>query len=316
MNTVKIDRREFLKKGLSLGLTAGGVIVLGKTDFLLGQETLQVMPDLVTVKNGEPDAMFKKAISLMGGMEQFVKKGQTVVVKPNICGPYRPEFAATTNPTLIKTICECCFQVGAKKVYVFDNVSSPSTAARCYKSSGIEDAVESAGATMVPGAELKYYKEVDLHKVSKLLSSAHVHETILDSDVFINVPILKHHNKTHLTMAMKNLMGVIHNRRVYHFMGLDQCIANFCRFRKPDLNVVDAYRVIMRGGPSAPAFAEDIELKKTLLLSRDIAAVDAAAAIVFGMKPKDVEHIAIGHRQKTGNMNLNELKMVTYSMEI
>ena len=82
MNTVKIDRREFLKKGLSLGLTAGGVIVLGKTDFLLGQETLQVMPDLVTVKNGEPDAMFKKAISLMGGMEQFVKKDRPLSSNP------------------------------------------------------------------------------------------------------------------------------------------------------------------------------------------------------------------------------------------
>ena len=78
----KTDRREFLKKGLSLGLVAGGTVILGKTDFLSAKETVTGMPDLVAVKNGGPDTMFKKAVSLMGGMGQFVKKGQTVVVKP------------------------------------------------------------------------------------------------------------------------------------------------------------------------------------------------------------------------------------------
>jgi hypothetical protein len=111
----KTDRREFLKKGLSLGLAAGGAIVLGKTDFLQAKETSKAIPDLVAVKNGEPDAMFKKAMSLMGGMGQFVKKGQTVVVKPNIGFPRKPEVGATTNPLLVKTIIESCYQAGAKR---------------------------------------------------------------------------------------------------------------------------------------------------------------------------------------------------------
>ena len=316
----KFNRREVIQKGLSLGLIAGGAVIFGKSDFFLAKEKLAAIPDLVAVKNGEPDAMFKKAIELMGGMEQFVKKGQTVVVKPNIGFPRRPEVGATTNPLLVKTIIEHCYLAGAKKVYVFDNVVSPSSsnAKNCYKISGIEDAARAAKAIVVPVDAFNFNcREVKIPGGRKL-KTADVHSLILDSDVFINVPILKHHSSSHLSIAMKNLMGIVKNRMEYHRTGLDQCIADFCLYRKPDLNIVDAYRVLMRGGPSPPlndeAVAGDIELKKTLLISRDIVAVDTAAAKIFGKNPEEIGYIKIGHQQKIGNMNLKELNIVTYAM--
>lgn len=312
----KTDRREFLKKGLSLGLAAGGAIILGKTDFLHAKETLQATPDLVAVKNGEPDVMFKKAIALMGGMSQFVKKGQTVVVKPNIGFPRRPEVGATTNPLLVKTIIESCYQAGAKKVYVFDNVVMPTSgnSRNCYKISGIEDAALAARGIIIPVDDFSY-KEVTIPG-ARILKTADVHRLVLDSDVFINVPVLKHHSSTHLSIAMKNLMGVVKNRMAYHLSGLDQCIADFCLYKKPDLNIVDAYRVLMSDGPDGPRDAREanVLLKKTLLMSRDIVAVDAAATRIFGGNPEDIGYIKIGHRQRTGNMNLSKLKIVTYSM--
>jgi uncharacterized protein (DUF362 family) len=315
-NAVKTDRREFLKKGLSFGLAAGGVLLLGRPDRLLYGQTVSAMPDLVAVKNGEPDAMFKKAIDLMGGMGQFVKKGQTVVVKPNIGFARRPEIGATTNPLLVKTIIEHCRQAGAKRVYVFDNVvtATSSNARNCYAMSGIEEAAKAAGASIIPLDDFNY-REVRIPG-AKILKSADVHSLILDSDVLINVPILKHHGSTYLSIAMKNLMGVVKNRMTYHLNGLDQCIADFCLYRKPDLNVVDAYRVLMSNGPSGPRDVKqaDIEMKKTLLLSRDIVAVDAAAAMIFGKKPEEIEYIRLGHEHKIGNMNLKALKIVTYTM--
>ncbi len=315
-NTNKTDRREFLKKGLSLGLVAGGSLILGNADLLFAKDTLQGMPDLVAVKNGEPDAMFKKAIGLMGGMDKFVKKGQTVVVKPNMGFPRTPQAGATTNPLLVKAIIEQCYQAGAKKVYVFDNVVMPtsSNARNCYKLSGIEDAAKSAGALVVP-ADNFHYREVKIPG-AKTLKTTNVHELILNSDVFINVPVLKHHGSTQLSIAMKNLMGVVSNRMEYHLTGLDQCIADFCLFCKPDLNIVDAYRVLLSHGPSGPRDGSppDIALKKTLLISRDIVAVDAAATKIFGKNPEDIKYIKLAHDKKIGNMNLSELKIVTYAM--
>ena len=82
------------------------------------------------------------------------------------------------------------------------------------------------------------------------------------------------------------------------------------------MNVVDAYRVLVTGGPSAPWSEKSsaIELKKTLLMSRDIVAVDAAGAKILEINPVSVEHIRLAHQMKIGNMNLKDLKIVTHAM--
>jgi uncharacterized protein (DUF362 family) len=130
------------------------------------------------------------------------------------------------------------------------------------------------------------------------------------------VPVLKHHSSAHLSIAMKNLMGIIKNRMEYHLTGLDQCITDFCLYRKPDLNIVDAYRVMMSHGPSGQNVENptNVQMKKTILLSRDIVAVDAAAARIFGREPEEIGYIKMAHVQKIGNMNLKELKIVTFAM--
>ncbi len=315
-DTCRLNRREIIQKGLSLGLIAGGAVILGRPDFLPAREKTSELPDLVAVKNGEPDVMFKKAIELAGGMGQYVKKGQTVAVKPNIGFPRVPEVGATTNPLLVKTITESCYKAGAKRVYIFDNVvtTTSANARNCYKLSGIEEAAHAARGILVPIDDFSY-REVNIPG-GKKLKTADVLSLILDCDVFINVPILKHHSSAHLSIAMKNLMGIVKNRMEYHLTGLDQCIADFCLYRKPDLNVVDAYRVLMSQGPSGPSNPQsaNVQIKKTLLLSKDIVAVDAAAAKIFGKEPEDIGYIKIAHAQKTGNMNLKELKIVTYAM--
>jgi len=116
--------------------------------------------DLAAVMGGEPDAMFQKAISAMGGIGRFVKKGDKVVVKPNIGWDKAPELAANTNPVLVKEIVSQCLAAGAKEVAVFDNTCD--NWKKCYETSGIEAAVKAAGGKMLPADEVSYYKEVSL----------------------------------------------------------------------------------------------------------------------------------------------------------
>lgn len=303
----RMDRREFCKKTLALGAAAYSTSLFGWTNPVRGQEASVAIPDLVAVKNGEPDVMFDKAIAAMGGMENFVQKGQIVVVKPNIGWVREPETAANTNPLLVKRIVEHCLNAGAQKVYVFDHPVNDRTAEKAYQRSGIEAAAKDGGATFVPAHHEKYYQKVEIPG-SKALQEAQVHEVLLESDVFINVPVLKHHMSSRLTIAMKNLMGVVWDRQAYHRKNLHQCIADFCLFRKPDLNIVDAYAVTMKNGPNR-AREKDLDQKKTLLLSTDIVAIDTAAAKVFGIEPDRVNHIKFGHEQQIGTMNLDELKI-------
>jgi len=311
------NRREFIKKSMSMGLAVGGSFLLGRPSLLWAKNKTPAAPDIVMVNNGEPDALFNKAMQAMGGMRQFVKKGQSVVVKPNIAFPQKPEIGATTNPLLVKTIVEHCLQAGAKTVYVFDNSVGSDRSPQCCKISGIENAATSAGAILVPSDKEAYYHKVRIPD-AKMLKTSSVHEIILESDVLINVPILKNHDLTDLSISMKNLMGVVWDRQFYHSHDADQCIADFCLFKKPDLNVVDAYRVMMKHGPAGFAISgyqpRDTSIKKTLLISKDIITADAAATEVFGYKPGRIRHIAFGHEMNIGNMNLHELNIQTYTL--
>jgi uncharacterized protein (DUF362 family) len=307
--TQKYNRRQFLKTGLVIS-AATGTGLLGNIDQLFAQSSNQAMPDLVAVKNGEPAALFDAAIKAAGGMRRFVKKGQTVVVKPNIGWDREPEAAANTNPELVNQIIQHCMNAGAKKVYVFDN--SCDYGPNCYKTSGIQNAAKTAGATIVPANHERYYQEVKIPNAKKLTNTK-VHELILESDVYINVPVLKHHSSSSLTLAMKNQMGVVWDRGAYHSRDLHRCITDFCLYRKPDLNIMDAYRITLRNGPQR-AGNDDVVLKKNLLLSTDIVAIDAAAARIFGTDPKNINYIYYGHQEGIGNMELDKLNIKKISL--
>jgi len=263
------------------------------------------MPDLVAVRDGEPDAMFDRAIEALGGISRFVPKGATVVVKPNI-GWVRPgESGANTNPILVKRVVEACLQAGAKKVYVFDHTVGEKMK-ECYEKSGIGPAAKAAGAILAAASNEKYYEKKQIAGAARLKEVA-VHELILESDVLINIPVLKHHGGAKASIAMKNLMGCIWDRRAYHKDGaLHDSISDFCLLRKPQLNIVDAYRVTMANGPQR-ARPEDVVLKKMLLASTDIVAVDAAAVRLLRPESHGAKHIALAAEKKIGSMDLTKL---------
>ncbi len=302
-----MKRRDFITKTIGAGLAAGTAIKLGGLSSLWGAEpTNNKAPyNLVAVRNGEPELMFDRAIESLGGIGKFVARGQTVVVKPNIGWDVSVERGANTHPGLVKRIVEHCFEAGAKEVFVFDNTCDLWT--NCYSNSGIEAAAKSAGAKVVTGNSERDYREVDIPG-AEVLKKAKVHELILNCDVFINVPVLKHHSSTKVSIAMKNLMGIVWDRRFWHRNNLHKCIAEFAAFRKPDLNVVDAYRVMTRNGPRGVSEA-DVSLMKQLLVSNDVVAIDAAATKIFGSEPKDILHIVMGHEMGYGNMNLEKLSI-------
>ena len=297
-----MERRTFLKNTAVAGFVGGIALNLpGKTL----HKTAKGKYDMVAVKGGEPAEMFDKGISAMGGMKVFVKPGQTVVVKPNIGWAKTPEEAANTNPELVKRIIEHCFKAGAKTVYVLDHTCH--SWRDSYKKSGISEAAKSAGAKVVCGNYQKDYREVEIPN-GKRLKSAKIHKIILDSDVFINVPVLKNHGGAIMTCAMKNLMGIVWDRRYFHGNNLQQCIADSVTARKPDLNIVDAYRVMKKGGPQGRGLKDVVKMKYQLL-STDIVAVDTAASKIIGINDTRIGHLKLGQELKLGTMDIKKLNV-------
>lgn len=306
-----MDRRDFLK---TLAVT-GAVMTVQSSEAMdvLAQTFTNAggnKVDLVAVMGGEPEAMFRRAIAEMGGMKSFIKPGQKVVVKPNIGWDKSPELAGNTNPKLITEIVKQCFAAGAKEVTVFDHTCDDWQ--KCYKNSGIEAAAKAAGAKVMPAHLESYYRNVSLPQ-GKKLKNAKIHEAILNCDVWINVPVLKHHGGAQLTISMKNHMGIVWDRGFFHQNDLQQCIADICTLQKKAvLNVVDAYRIVKTNGPQGRS-ASDVVLTKGLFISQDIVAVDTAAAKFFNQvreMPLDtVGHLANGEALKIGTMNLDKLNI-------
>ena len=298
-----MKRRDFLKKGAGAGIAAGTALSFGKFSGAFASVQSEEY-DLVAIKGGEAAEMFDKGIAALGGMRKFVKKGQTVVVKPNIGWDVVPEKGANTNPDLVKRIIEHCYNAGAKEVLVFDHTCDKWD--KCYTNSGIEKAVKEAKGKMVPGNNEAHYREVEIN--GKKLKTDKVHKLILDSDVFINVPVLKSHSSTKLTICLKNLMGINWDRRFWHKNDLHQCIADFASFRKPDLNIVDAYRVMMDHGPRGVSI-EDVSVMKSQIISTDMVAADAAATKIFGLEPEDIGYIQNAADSNIGEMDLSKLNI-------
>ena len=309
-----MKRRAFLKTSAGAGIAAGAALAMG------GYEKLWATPgsvpdagkyDMVALMGGSPEAMFDLGIQELGGMGNFVQKGQKVLIKPNMGWDVVPEMAANTNPLLVKRIVEHCIRAGAKEVYVVDHTMD--NWVNCYKNSGIEKAARSAGAKVIPGNSESYYHEIEIPG-GVSLKNAKVHGILLETDVFINVPVLKDHNSVRMTCCLKNMMGLVWNRGYWHANNLNQCIADYALYeKKPSLNIVDCYNVMVKHGPQGVS-KEDIVPMKSQIISTDWVAADSAGARMLGVAVEKIEYISIAHKMGLGNMNLDSLNIKRIKM--
>ena len=274
-----MKRRDFFKSAAVVGLASifkPGTLAASTT--AASKISVQTGVDMVAVMGGEPEIMLIKAMKELGGIGKYVKKGQKVVIKPNIGWDKKPEMAANTNPELVGALIKLCKSAGAAEVLVFDHTCQDWQ--KCYTNSGIKAAVEKAGGKMVPGNDESYYREVQVPKGVQL-KTAKIHKAILDCDVWFNVPVLKHHGGAKNSISMKNLMGIVWDRQFFHSHDLHQCIADSATiYKKPALNIVDAYRIMKSNGPQGKTEADAVTLK-SLIISPDFVAADTAAMKMF-----------------------------------
>ena len=295
-----MQRRDFLKMGFAVGAAFSLDTLSGLFPVAAAAEEPSPGPggvyDMAAVMNGTRIAMLDAALEALGGIGRFVKPGQSVVIKPNCAWDKGPEMGANTHPDLVGHVVKLCREAGASRVVAFDH--SCDAWQRVYRVSGIQKAVEENGGEMLTGADESMYRE-HANPEARNLKSAKVHQAILDSDVYINMPVLKHHGGARMTACMKNAMGLVWDRGFFHSHDLHQCIADSVLLRKPDLNILDAYAPMMRNGPKGKD-KNDLLLLKALLAGTDIVAVDAAAAMMMGIASGEVRHIDLAAEMGLG----------------
>jgi uncharacterized protein (DUF362 family) len=244
-------------------------------------------------------------VAAIGGIERFVKSGDDVIVKPNICVDFRTfEYAATTNPEVVAALVRLCLGAGARRVRVMDSPygGNPESA---YARSGIADAVTAAGGQMETMNPAKF-RETDIPE-GKDIRSWSVYQDVLNTDVLIDVPIAKHHSRARLTLAGKNLLGIIQSRNKMHSK-LGQRTADLMSLVRPNLTVVDAVRILMDHGPGGGNL-DDVRLTNTVIASHDIVAADAYAATLFDLSGEDIAYVKAAAEMGLGTLDLSSIQI-------
>ncbi len=260
-------------------------------------------PLMVIARGKDPAVNVKAALIKMGGMGQFVQKGDVVLVKPNVGWDRRAAQAANTNPQVVGAVVRACVEAGAAKVIVTDHpVNDPQ---RCFTRSGIEEATLAAGGKVdVPG-DTRFY----MVNIPGKLGRWPVFEPFITATKIINVPIVKHHSLTTATLGMKNWYGILGGRRNQLHQRIDDSVAELAALMLPTLTVVDATRLLMRNGPTGGSMA-DVKQEDAVAVSLDPVAADAWGAGLLGADPQKLGWLGLGQKKKLGVMDYQSLNPV------
>lgn len=242
-----------------------------------------------------------RVIQAMGGMKRFVKKNDLVVVKPNMAWDRSPEQAANTDPQVVAALVELAYKAGARRVNVFDVPCNDDR--RVYENSGIQKAAKAKGAHVYFADHWNVVKAKFPYESS--MAGWPVLRDAVKCDTFINVPVLKHHGLTGLSLSMKNLMGVCSGKRGLMHMGIGKKLAELTDFIRPDLTVIDATRVLTNHGPSGGDL-RDVAVMNKVFAATDPVLADAFASTLMNRDPLSISYIQEAVSRSLGSADVGQ----------
>jgi len=297
-----MNRRDFIK--FNACMLAAGFLPLGELAGETGNSTVWEIAGISTES-------FAALFNHLGGLKEFIKTDiakATILIKPNICLPHPPESATTTSALAIEALCEYLIKAGARRVIIADHTLQDTNK---FKRIPIFDiAGRYPEVNLILANEHRYYSPVRV--AGKELKKTEVMKLVQRADLLINMPTAKHHSATHVSLAIKNLMGTVWDRAEFHTkLDLHQAIGDLPLIVRPQLNIIDAGRVLLSGGPTGPG---SIIEENRLFASNDILAVDTVVAsrYDFGRKsllPNQIAHLNAAYQNGVGQIDLNNISI-------
>lgn len=259
------------------------------------------------VKGSDRMETHNKAIELLGGIERFIRPGETVAIKPNVAFASPPMLGATANPELVAEVVRLCYKRGkAKKVIVTDNpINDP---ASCFTLSGIGKAASAAGAEVVlPKAHL--FEHTTLAGGRLIKNWPIFFEPFRKADKLIGIAPIKDHHRAGASMTMKNWYGLLSGRRNIFHQDINTIIAELAMMVRPTLVILDGTEVMVTNGPTGGSIS-DLRRANTLIASTDCVAADSYGCTLLGLAVSDLPYLAKAEKAGVGTTDYESLKPI------
>lgn len=252
------------------------------------------------------------ALDLIGGIGSFVKPGNSVVIKPNLAYPYPPP--ATTDPRVVEAVAKLCKEAGAVEVWIGDSSSYSCKDILGYgkwsnkdviRETGMDRAAKNSGA-VIKDFDFEPWIEVNIPE-GIILRKVEIASPMLEADVVINIPAMKTHFETLVTLGIKNYHGIIPDRYkiIFHKDEINQKLVDIHKAVQTHLTIMDGL-VGMEG--LGPRLGSNVNMN-LILASSDVVAVDAVACAVMDIEPDEVETIRLADTQGIGIGRLADIKI-------
>ncbi|MDC7227748.1 MAG: DUF362 domain-containing protein [Spirochaetales bacterium] len=263
--------------------------------------------DLETVK-----AMVLKSLDLIGGLDKVVGKAKNVIVKPNLVEvPFESTGGSVvTDPRVLEAVIEILKEYGVEKVVVAEGKSVNLK----HISSGPKQAFEDAGLGEIirrAGGETLGWDEEPFVSVpnpnGEVLAEVNVPKSILDADLFINLPKLKTHGQTEVTCGIKALQGVysVEDKVQFHTEAFPWKMVEMLRVAKPHLTIVDG---LICGEHFGPIYTEPVKMD-LVVSSEDVVSIDAVISEIMGIKAYEVPITRLADTEGIGNGKMENIEV-------
>ncbi len=258
----------------------------------------------------------RRAMDLLGGMGRYVRPGQRVALKPNLLRAMAPEAAVSTHPSVVRAVVRLVQEAGGTP-FIAESPGGPFTPALLrwvYEKTGM------AKVAAETGIELNYDTGTERIPVPEggLLRLVDVISAVARADVVINLPKLKTHNLTRLTMATKNLFGVVpgvtklgYHAKLQDALHFSRGLVDIVRAVRPALSIADGVVAMHGNGPSG---GEPFP-GRVLLASPDAFAEDVVAMALVGWEPLSMPTVRVAAEMGLSSGRLEDIDLLGDPLE-
>ena len=243
----------------------------------------------------------KRASDLVGGMDQIVNRGDSVLIKPNFVAPFN---GAVTNFNIIEEVIEEVRKCGGEPM-IGESAGFEFDTEKTFDIIGATKFAQNIGVKLV-NFDAEHIEKIKVNQ--RFLKDLLIPKIVLEADVLINIPKMKMHGITTVSFGMKNLMGIPNreSRRKLHVLGIERGIVTLNTIFKPDLTIVDGLTVMS----SKAVYGNELGLG-VIVAGKDVVSVDQVCCELIRIKPQNIKHIrhAIkegleqGHPEIVGDFN-------------